>query len=148
MATDIIAPDRYIAAIPLELMDVIWSEVEPLLQLAIDESPDDLTMECVKSKIYSGHSLLLVLCSNGVIDIALTHEIREFDTGQKALYTPLVGGKGMDKHFDDWFNVAKELAKELGCNQIRGFAARDGWLKYLKRVGWEEVHTTIRIKLD
>jgi hypothetical protein len=42
----------------------------------------------------------------------------------------------------------KHLAKYLNCTELRGLAARDGWLKLLKSRGWNDNHTVITYQLN
>jgi hypothetical protein len=47
---------------------------------------------------------------------------------------------------DDFLKLAEALGKDYACSELRGMAARKGWLPKLKPYGWEEVFTTVRYK--
>jgi hypothetical protein len=44
-------------------------------------------------------------------------------------------------------DAEKEIAKSLGCVELRGCAVRNGWLRKLNKTAWQEVHTVIKLKL-
>jgi hypothetical protein len=137
-----------ISAIPPTLVDVVWSECIPYIQAVVDVSHDEITLNSVKSRCLKGDSLLLVTSKNGEIIGATLLEIRTFDSGVKAMYIPVVGGTEADMWMDQFFDVVKAIAKDFGCRELRGLAARSGWVRKLRSRGWEEVSIAMRCMLE
>lgn len=136
-----------IAAIPIPLVDVVWHIVEPILQRVVDVSHDEISCESIKEHVLKGNVLLLAICRDDQIIAVNTAEVRTFDTGKKALYIPVVGGEDLDNWMDQFLNVAKLIAVEHGCEELRGIAVRRGWLKKLAPLGWKENCTIVSFDL-
>jgi hypothetical protein len=47
----------------------------------------------------------------------------------------------------EFLELVKSIAKHFECNELRGFAVRDGWMKILKDYGWHENHVVITMPL-
>lgn len=137
-----------IAAIPPTLIDVVWSECVKYVQDVVDVSHDEITVDSVKQRCLDGHSLLLIVSRQGEIIAVNLLELRTFDSGIKALYVPVVGGTDMDIWMDQFLDVVKAIAKDFGCRELRGLAARPGWVRKLKSRGWEEVTIAMRHILE
>lgn len=132
-----------IAAIPVNLIDVVWPQAEPLLKKAIDLT-NEVTLESVYSRLKSGDDLLLTVSKGPDIIAAITLEIRTFDSGVKALWLPLVGGDMMAEWMDRVLEVSEAIAKDFSCGELRGIAVRKGWMRKLAPLGWEEVCTIVK----
>lgn len=63
------------------------------------------------------------------------------------LYIPITAGSDLDEWMDEFLEIAAAVARDYECVELRGLAARQGWLKKLKPYGWEEVFTTIRYRI-
>lgn len=136
-----------IAAVPLTMIDLIWDRVEPILALPVAKAHWELTLEAIKDKLKRGEALLMTVSRGSHIIAAATIEVRTFDTGNKALYIPLVGGTEMDSWMHRFLDICKAIAKDFGCEELRGIAVRKGWLRKLCDLGWEEVSVTIKCKV-
>jgi hypothetical protein len=137
-----------IAAIPPEVLDLAWPEAAPFIKLATDISHNEATVETVRKRVYEGSAILLVVYKEGKIIAAITGEVREFDTGVRALFWPIVGGREMDLWFEPMYEAMLTVAKSAGCTEMRGIAVRNGWLKRLKNYGWEEVSISVRCPIE
>lgn len=137
-----------VALVPIPMLDIIWSEVECYLQGVVDVAHDEVTLESIKERLYLGKSLLMVIHKGGDILSAILLEIVTFDSGVKALFLPVVGGTEMDEWLDQGLEVVKAIAKDYGCRELRGLAARAGWVKKLRSRGWEEVNIAMRCMLE
>lgn len=137
-----------IAAIPIPLVDVLWETIEPILQRVVDVAHDEINCESIRQRVLRGDVLLLVICKGEEIIAVNTAEVRIFDTGKRALYIPIVGGDELDGWMHQFLEVAKSIAIEYKCEELRGLAARRGWLKKLAPLGWKEAHTVVSFDID
>lgn len=136
------------ALVPVTLVEVLWAQMEPHLQRVVDVAHDEVTLESVKNRLLRADSVAVVVCLEEDIVAVNLLEIRTFDSGVKAMYIPVVGGNYMDEWADQFLEIAKAIAKDFGCRELRGLAARKGWLRYLANKGWEEVNISLRCMLD
>lgn len=132
-----------IAAIPITLVEVLWDDVVPHLERVVDVSHGEITCDSVKKSILSGKVLLIAICKGNQIIAVNTIEVRTFDSGVKALFIPVTGGDELEGWMDQFLDVAEQIGKEQGCSEIRGIAARKGWLRKLKNQGWGEINISI-----
>jgi len=136
-----------IAAIPQTLVKSIWDRLAPHIARVIEIVDEETTIEHVKTKAISGDLLILAICKCDDIVAVLTLDIRDFDTGMKALYIPMLGGDEFFNWYEQAFEVVKAIAKDFKCTQIRA-AGRRGWPKALKSIGWEEQYTVIKYNVE
>lgn len=133
--------------VPIPLIPHIWDKVAPLIEDVIAKAPDDIDMDtCLDSLLSFGSILMTVTRGNKLIAVN-TLRVQVLESGTRALYIPVVSGTEMDDWMDEFLEIAKKLALDHACTELRGLAARRGWLSKLKPYGWEEVFTTVRCKL-
>jgi len=137
-----------ISAISADKIDLIWPLVEHHLQRVVDVAHGELTLYSIKGRLQDGMSILITINKGSEIIAVNTLEIRDFDSGLRALFIPITGGDYLDEWKDMFLDVAKSIAIEHGCDELRGIAVRDGWLRKLKPDGWEPLHQIIRYKLE
>ena len=136
-----------ISAVPCTMIDMIWDKVEPLVQLVVEKSPEDIVSEVTKDHLVNG-DLLLITISRGSDIIAINVlDIRTLDSGIKALYVCITSGSEMSLWMDNFLEFVIAIAKSHNCIEIRGFAVRNGWIRKLKPYGWEELFVTLRYKI-
>ncbi len=139
--------DFIIAVVPSTMIDIVWDKVRPLLQLVVDRSPEDIVESVTKERLVDGH-LLLVTISRGSEIIAINVlDVRELDSGIKALYVCITAGSEMDSWIERFLEIVTAIAKDHNCVEIRGFAVRNGWIRKMKPYGWEELFVTLRYKI-
>lgn len=133
-----------IAACPATLIGLIWDRVVPHLEKPIALSHGEVTLESIKARIMSS-DVLLITVSRGTEIIAVnTVEVRTSESGLRALYIPLIGGSEMNEWMDRFLDIVRAIAKDFNCTELRGIAARKGWMRKLKPLGWSEVSTIIK----
>ena len=132
-----------IAAVPISLIEVLWDRVSPILQRVVDVSHKEISLESVKRDTLSGNTLLVAICKGKEIVAVNTIEINTLASGLKVLFVPVTGGDELDGWMDQFLEVAEAIGKEHGCQEIRGIAARRGWLRKLKDQGWQEYNVAI-----
>ena len=137
-----------IGAVPANMIDLIWDRVEPLIKTVEEKAPDDISLEVVRERLLSGNNLLVTVSSGPEIIAVNVIDIKELDTGMKILYIPITAGTDMENWIREFLDIAKAIALDHGCDELRGMAVRDGWLKKLKPYGWEPMFTTVRCKVE
>ena len=137
--------NKYVmAALPITMIEIMWPKIEPFIQSVADIANGEITCDGVKRRALSGETLIVVICKGPDVIAANVLDIMEFDSGLRALYIPIVGGSEMDEWLDQFFLVAKAIAKDFNCTELRGLATRKGWLRRLKDMGWVEITSVIK----
>lgn len=134
-----------LAAIPVELLDVLWDRIEPHLAKALVYAKGECDCSTVKDRALKGDVLVVTVNVEKEIVAILTVMTDVFDTGKKALIVGAIGSASdvpMDSWFEQAFEVLKGIAGDLGCSEIRGHAGRMGWARRLKDTGWKEAYVT------
>ena len=140
---------RYIMGlVPIPLLEVLWDKMEPHIQRVVNVAHGEVTLLSVKNRLLTGTSLAVVVCLDEDIVAVNLLEIRVFDSGIRSMYVPVVGGNYMDEWADQFLEIAKAIAKDFNCTELRGLAARKGWTRFLASRGWEEVSIALRCKID
>ena len=136
-----------IVALPPTLVEVLWDKIVPHLKKAIEISNGELTEEGIKRVLLSGSNMALLICRNEHIVAVHTLEVRELSEGLRVLHINAIGGEEMGTWFEQYVLVMRAIAKDLNCTEVRGCAVRNGWLRYLKGLGFEKISSTVRLKL-
>jgi hypothetical protein len=139
--------DLKLAAIPAAMIDLVWSQLASLLEKPIDLCKDETSLDYIYGFLKSGLLMALAVCENDKIIAVNILRVDTFDNGNKLLFIVLVGGERIDEWGYQVLDAEKEIAKSLGCVELRGCAARGGWLRKLNKTAWQEVHTVIKLKL-
>lgn len=140
--------DYSLSIVPVPLVDVLWGQVVPHLQKVVDRSHGELTLESVKARIKNADTLLVTISRGGSIVAINTLELRIFDSGKRAMFIPITGGSELDGWMPDFLALAKTIAREHNCSELRGLAVRPGWMKKLEPHGWENVHMVISCAVE
>ena len=136
-----------ICAIPAQMIEVVWSQVEPLLFRVVDRNPDDICPHVTKQKLLAGDTLLISISDGAEIVAINILEVQELDTGLRVLYIPITAGTRMREWLEPFLAVAKRIAKDYKCVELRGMSVRKGWLNTLGKHGWESAYETIKCKV-
>lgn len=134
--------------IPSGLVEVLWPQIIVHLEKTIGLGCGDISEESIKTKATQGLTTLFIVTKGEDIVAVSTIEIATYESGLRALLIPIVGGSGIHDWGETWIKIIQALAKDLGCSELRGFAARDGWMRLLKTRGWKENHTVITLQLE
>ena len=134
----------HFAVIPTNLIEVMWDKIEPHVQRVVDASAGEITAETVKQKALEDKSSIVVVCKGNQIIAVNTVEVCTYDSGMKALLIPVVGGTEAFECGPAFLAECNQLAKSLGCSEMRGFSTRESWKRVLKNYGWYESHFVIK----
>jgi hypothetical protein len=130
-------------------IDLYWEEMLPHIDKVVEVSNYEFTADSIRLRALNLNSVMVVVRNLDKKIVAVTTaEVVTYDSGLRSLLLPIIGGDGLYEWGDEWFRMMKHLAKYLNCTELRGLAARDGWLKLLKSRGWNENHTVITYQLN
>jgi len=132
-----------IAAVPIQMVELIWDKCVPHLVRVIDKAPNDINLESIKKNLLSGQTLMVTICDSGDVIAVNIMETCTYETGHKVMFIPIVGGDRLEEWMKDFLDIAHQIAREYGCQELRGMAVRKGWEKVLKSYGWHSVHTIL-----
>jgi len=134
--------------VPKNLVPFIWPRVAKLFEKSIELACGECTENTEYDKLMTGRtSLFIVQDKDFNISLAFTTHVMEYDTGLRAMYIPMMGGTGLDSLCHIFMPAAIGIAKINKCTEIRGMSVRNGWLRKLKKYGWESVHEVIHYKI-
>lgn len=129
-----------------EMVDIIWPQVENMVELAVAESNEECSADEIKFKLEQSIMLMATITKDGKIVAALTFDTRVFESGKKVLLITTAGGTLLAEWMDAVDKVTMELAKRQGCSELY-IIGRKGWLRTLKDVGYSHVHTVLSKKV-
>lgn len=134
-----------IIAIRKEDIDKVWDKAEPLVALVLPHNRGTYTTEDVKNDTINGSSLLLLVIE-GAQPLATIICTFEQCLGEKALHMPIVCGERLDEWADLCHEAIPRIAKEHGAARVTG-RGRHGWLRKLKKYGYEELYTVFTMEV-
>jgi len=137
-----------ISLIPTDLIDVVWPQCLPILEVVAKGNPTDVNLDKLKEYLLEGSNSLIVVSEGVEIIAVISCVINHLDSGMKALYFPVISGTKMELWMDDFMVFAKDLAGKMGCDELRGMAVRPGWIRALKHHDWEEHYVVLKCKLN
>lgn len=135
-----------IAAVKPEFVDIMWRDLKPLINMAIDHSNGELDIDGMKQMAIDGDILILTIYEDKNLVAVLTLERRDFQTGKSIVNITTAGGADIHLWMDDALAVIEELAKEQGCTEIY-IVGRPGWQRMLKARNFKTIHTTVCRKI-
>jgi len=137
-----------ISAVPVTLVELLWSQCVPIFERVVKKAPKDLSLDGIKSRLLSGNSMLMTIAEGDKVIAVGTLETDEYETGHKVLYIPTIAGDRMEDWMDRFIEISHAIARDLNCVEIRG-KGRKGWLRTLKKNSdeWYDVSSLVGIKV-
>ena len=137
------------SVVPPAIVSVIWDKIQPYLKPVAEVSSGDLTEESIYNDMVNGINITIIVMDAGKIIGVNTVQVHTFNSGLKCLYVPIIGGERIDEWGEEFFCMCKKFAKEQGCTELRGMAARGGWLRKLKQhdLHWHSCYEVIKYDL-
>lgn len=138
------------SVVPPTLITVLWPQFVQYLAPVADVSSGELTLETIKDAMVKGKNIVIVVIDDDKIIGVNTVEVFTYDTGLKCLYVPIIGGERIDEWGEEFFCMCKEFALQNGCTEIRGYAARGGWIRKLAshNLDWHKCYEVISYSLE
>lgn len=140
--------DYTVAVIPVNLVPILWDDLLPHIAKALNSCYGEANADTIKNRLLVGNYFAITINLDSDIVAVVTARIDTYDTKLKSLVIMSVGSASelpMDEWGPPFMPVIKQLAIELGCDQIRSTASRRGWSKWAKKqnmLGWEEAYYT------
>jgi hypothetical protein len=119
--------------IPLRDLHVVWPDLWPLLEPAVQRTPDKPD---VLARLIAGDAELWAVYEDGRPVAAITTWIT-LDP-EKRCRIWLVGGSRVRDWVGDFLPKVEAWARGLGCVALYA-SGRDGWTRLAKNMGWEPV---------
>lgn len=129
------------------LVNIVYPKAIPHLQRVVDKAPDEISIDTIKAKLLKGDAMMVVIVDGEDVIAVNILETSVFETGHKALFIPITGGDRMDEWLDRFMELAHAMARDLGCDELRGMACRKGWFRALEKHDWYQLHTVIGCKV-
>lgn len=134
-----------IVAIEHEKIDQIWPRIKDHIQMALDHSKGELSINTLKKRLDENRSLLLLASDGADILASIVCELVDTDSG-RVCNIVTAGGEKADTWLDEWYNQIVPIAKDQGCVRI-SLNGRKGWEKKLKKYGFDYAYTTLHREL-
>lgn len=121
-----------------------WSEIEPFVQLAIDHSNGEFSMEGIIKRIEKKEIAVGTIFDMDLRKLiaVVTFDMTTFDSGMKVLTIQCAGGERMDEWFEQVDALAISMARHHNCDKIY-IVGRKGWERQLRNIGYEHAHTVL-----
>ena len=136
--------------IPKDKVDVMWPYVEPIIQKAVNLTPDRIDLNDLYEQAKKGFYILWIVFEEvkeqKVIQAVLTTRLSEYPK-TKALCIDFVAGQRMKEWLPIVMPVFENLGKVNKCTHIEGYGRR-AWKKYLEQYGWQQRHIQYEKRLD
>jgi hypothetical protein len=131
-----VAKEVSVTIVPPIHLRMVWEQVEPFLEPAIERSNGRWTLEAMYDEIATGKkNLWLVFEGNSDIECVAVTQVIKYP-GKTMLSIDFLGGTGIDKWAFKLLDVLNSFAQDAGCSGLEA-VARDGFQKWLGQNGFE-----------
>ena len=126
----------------------VWPKALPFLQAVEDVAHDRASCAQALDRILKGECLLWLAYREDDLTVvgAMVTRLSQY-TQHRSLTVEMLGGDD----FEEWIDLAQEafeiFAKANECKSIE-LIGRFGWIRKLKRLGWEPLFVTCEKLLD
>jgi len=131
--------------VPLQVLDIVWPDVEALLTPAIQTAGSKFEAADVKQNIESGMLVLWLVVDGTKPVAAITTRIIEYP-GCRAMALDWIGGRRMR----EWLPLAQATIEQFaagnGCTHLEGYG-RKAWGRWLERYGWKPDYIAYKMEL-
>lgn len=135
-----------LSAVPVAAITYVWTDVEPMLQKAIDASGGRYTTVSLLDALFKGELGLWVVMDEGNIIAALTTRICEYPK-HRALALDWIGGARMKEWLPMAHDVFSRYAEDHGCTELQGYG-RKAWDRWLRTYGWKPDYIAYKMELS
>lgn len=125
---------------------MLWPLVSPQIEMAIEHSNKELTLESIYERLESTEMILLTVMEEGNVMAVLTLEKNHYPSGKITLNVTTTGGADMHLWLDKALGLCESIADQQGCDEIY-IIGRAGWSRVLKDKGFDTVHTVLSKKV-
>jgi len=123
----IVSLDNVVTRVPSEDVEFIWSQVDPLLEKALDET---YTIEDIYKGLLNNRMQLFISWNDNKVESAVVTEIAKYPQSKTLRYF-LAGGTNLENWLEKIQQVIEKFAKQENCTHLE-VAGRKGWVRKLK----------------
>ena len=131
--------------VPLEFIQHVWSDVEPMLEKAMAHSAGEYDTAQLKVMLVNGMQQLLVVEDKGKIRGAATIAFENYPNDRIAFMTSVGGRMITDK---ECWNQFESWCKSRGCTKVRGFAFESVAKLWKQKFGVKTVYLVVEKELN
>ena len=136
-----------ITVVPPLVVDLIWDKIKPYLKRVVDVAHNEATVDGLHDRMLDGQYIVVTIAYKGDVTGVALLEVITYDTGLRALFVSFGSGDGLANWLDELLFLARAIARDLNCTELRAVGARKGWLRkleQLKQTGWSEIQRTVK----
>jgi hypothetical protein len=131
--------------VPLDFLDIVWPDVEPLLAGAVRTAADRFTTADVKRGLEDVTLMLWVVADGTTPVAAITTRVIEYPQ-RRGLALDWIGGRRMKEWLPIVQPAIQRFARDCGCTHLEGYG-RKAWGRWLARYGWEPHYIAYKMEL-
>jgi hypothetical protein len=135
-----------LSAVPAEAIELVWQDVEPMLQKAIDASGGRYSTISILAALLRKELGLWVVLDYETPVAAITTRVAEYPNG-RALALDWIGGARMREWLPLAHDVFSRYAKDHGCTELQGYGRR-AWERWLRTYGWKPDYIAYKMDLS
>lgn len=136
----------YISVVPTQVLDVVWPQAKPLLEMAIKTTRPRYDINSVRIGLDQGELLLWLVMDKTEPVAALTTRIVEYPHS-RGLCLDWIGGKRMKEWLPLAHDIMRRYGRDNGCTHLEGYGRR-AWGRWLEKYGWEPEYIAFRMELS
>lgn len=129
-----------------QMLEVIWPSAKDMVELAIEHSNKELTIDSIYDRLLIGEMLLITVLEEDKMVAALTIEKNIYPSEKEVILVTAAGGADMYLWIDKAMELVERIAKQQGCEEIY-IIGRTGWAKVLKQKNFDVIHTVLSKKV-
>ena len=135
----------HITVVPTEVLDVVWTQVKPMIEMAIKTTRPRYDINSVRYALDNGELLLWLVLDGTEPVAALTTRIADYPHS-RGLCLDWIGGKRMREWLPMAHDIMRKYAYDNDCTHLEGYG-RKAWGRWLEKYGWEPEYTAFRMEL-
>jgi hypothetical protein len=122
---------------------LIWNEVEPILQRALEYSDNKYSLEHIKKCVEERDMQLWVTFNNSQVATAGISQIVNYPCEKRMVILFLSGNS--ENLYNHWKTMST-WGKANGCTSCEIYG-RPGWERKLESIGFKKIHTVLKVNL-
>jgi len=134
------------SAVPVEAIQLVWSDVEPMLQKAIDASGGRYTTIGILASLLRRDMGLWVVMDGETPIAAMTTRIVAYPQC-RSLAVDWMGGSRMREWLPLVQQTFSRYARDHGCTELQGYGRR-AWERWLRTYGWKPDYIAYKMDLS
>lgn len=128
------------------MVEIMWPKIVKFVDMACEYSNGELNSDIILKDVLGDRLRLIIMRNEKDIVAVMTLKIEQFETGKKVLTALTVGGSDIDSWVNEIDGALNSIAKEQDCSEMY-IVGRAGWVRKLKSIGYDKVHTVLAKKV-